>query len=230
MATRSAAISDFKIQVSIRGTKEFGIERCPHPTCGVAIPHLTHVHIAQTSELGIFNTAVQCTSCGKLTVIESDFEMTVLEVWPARKSYSTDIPDRARRSLDEARGTLAYPSPSIMCSAKAIDWMLKEKGYVGGSLYERIEKASEITPDMKAWAHDVRLGANAERHADTDEPEPTKEEATRLLKFAEALAEILFELPARIRRDRGPRAASPAKASKGAPTKSKRAVRKQAVT
>lgn len=83
--------------------------------------------------------------------------------------------------------------------------MLKEKGYTEGTLFRRIEQAASdhvITEDMKAWAHEVRLGANAERHADMDEPDPTKEDAERQLKFAEALAEILFELPARVKRGR----------------------------
>lgn len=108
----------------------------------------------------------------------------------------------------EARETLGYPSPSIVCSAAAIDWMLKLKGYVEGSLFRRIEKAASdhvITQDMRDWAHEVRLGANAERHADMDEPDPTREDADRQLKFAEALAEILFELPARVQRGRASR-------------------------
>ncbi|WP_454727750.1 MULTISPECIES: hypothetical protein [Cupriavidus] len=43
---------------------------------------------------------------------------------------------------------------------------------------------------------EIRDSSNIERHADEDGEEPTREEAERCLKFAEALAEILFELPA----------------------------------
>ena len=56
-----------------------------------------------------------------------------------------------------------------MLSASSIDAMLKSKGYKKGNLYKRIEKAAEdhlITSEMAKWAHQVRLGANDERHAD----------------------------------------------------------------
>jgi hypothetical protein len=47
-----------------------------------------------------------------------------------------------------------------MLSAGAVDAMLKAKGFVQGSLYERIDEAATkglITADMTKWAHQVRL-------------------------------------------------------------------------
>ncbi|WP_051975392.1 DUF4145 domain-containing protein [Cupriavidus necator] len=128
-----------------------------------------------------------------------------LQAWPAATTYSEDIPAKARNALREARLALGTPSLSIVGSARAIDHMLKARDYKEGSLYVRINKAAEdhvITEDMKAWAHEVRLEANDERHADEDAPDATEEEAARILRFAEALAELLFELPARVKRGR----------------------------
>ena len=88
-----------------------------------------------------------------------------------------------------------------MLSASSIDAMLKEKGYKEGSLYKRIEKAVEdhlITAKMGKWAHQVRLGANDERHADENAELPDSIDAKKLIDFATALGEFLFVLPSRI--------------------------------
>ena len=56
-----------------------------------------------------------------------------------------------------------------MLAASAVDAMLKVKGYKDGSLYQRIKDAAAghiITADMATWAHQVRLDANDQRHAD----------------------------------------------------------------
>ena len=76
--------------------------------------------------------------------------------------------------------------------------MLKAKGQSEGSLYSRIEKAVAdhlITPEMAEWAHEVRLDANDQRHADEEASEPTETSAKRVIKFAEALGMFLFGLP-----------------------------------
>jgi hypothetical protein len=93
-----------------------------------------------------------------------------------------------------------------MVSASAVDARLKEISYKNGSLYARIDQAvtdHRITPDMALQAHDVRLDANDERHVDDNAPEPTAKDAERCLEFARTLADILFVLPARVRRGRG---------------------------
>ena len=81
--------------------------------------------------------------------------------------------------------------------------MLKEKGYKDGSLYKRIEKAvadNLITADMAKWAHQVRLGANDERHADEETAMPTVADAKQSIEFTQTLAELLFVLPAKVYR------------------------------
>lgn len=181
----------------------FNLDRCPH--CQIAKPHFQVEHKNPVLNPSGWVFALRCFSCNLLTVVQTNEWMTPVEIWPKPVTYSTDIPDRARRRLIDARATLANPSPSIIASAAAIDFMLKAKGLKEGSLFKRIEQAAEqhlITEDMKAWAHEIRDSSNIERHADEDEEEPTTEEAERCLKFAEALAEILFELPARVARGR----------------------------
>jgi hypothetical protein len=51
---------------------------------------------------------------------------------------------------------------------------------------------------MAAWAHEVRLDANEQRHADEELPLPAEDDAQRAIGFAVALGEILFVLPAKV--------------------------------
>jgi hypothetical protein len=118
-------------------------------------------------------------------------------------SVSESIPSKAKAFLEQAVNSYHAPSGAIMLAASAVDAMLKSKGYTQGNLYPRIKKAAEehlITQGMEQWAHQIRLEANDERHADENAPLPTAEDAKRTVEFALALAEFLFVLPDRVTR------------------------------
>ena len=92
-----------------------------------------------------------------------------------------------------------------MLCASSVDAMLKKKGFSTGSLYRRIEEAEQdhlITKEMSLWAHEVRLDANDERHADDTVDLPSETDAKRCIDFVKALADFLFILPGRIARGR----------------------------
>jgi hypothetical protein len=55
---------------------------------------------------------------------------------------------------------------------------------------------------MKLWAHEVRLDANDQRHADESAPLPSEADAKKAIEFAQALAQFLFVLPALVTRGR----------------------------
>ena len=83
--------------------------------------------------------------------------------------------------------------------------MLKEKGLKEGSLNTRINAAAKshlITEDMAAWAHEIRLDANDQRHADEEAVLPNEALAAKSIEFATALAQLLFVLPSRVARGR----------------------------
>jgi hypothetical protein len=89
-----------------------------------------------------------------------------------------------------------------MLAASSVDAMLKAKSYHDGTLYSRINKAAEdhlITQEMAQWAHEVRLDANDQRHADESVPLPTSEDAKKCIDFVLAFGEFLFVLPSRVR-------------------------------
>jgi hypothetical protein len=120
---------------------------------------------------------------------------------PSSRNVSRHIPNKANAFLTQALQSRHAPAGAIMLAASSIDAMLKEKGYTQGNLYPRIEQAAKdhlITKGMAKWAHQVRLDANAQRHADEDVRLPTTDEARKTINFARAFGEFLFVLPAMV--------------------------------
>ena len=183
------------------------LERCPH--CSIALPHIarvwgtieTHTHSGQNRR---FWAAYKCESCGGVIIAASTVRQDgpITEMYPRTFSLNDSIPDKVKAYLSQAIESLHAPAGAVILAASAVDAMLKNKGYKTGSLYSRIDKSTEdhvITNEMAAWAHEVRLDANEQRHADEDVPLPEKIDAERVIDFSLALAEYLFVLPARIK-------------------------------
>ena len=130
----------------------------------------------------------------------------VQQIFPKPAEVDEEVPSPAKEYLTQAIQSLHAPAGAVMLAASAVDAMLKCKDYKDGSLYSRIKKAAEdhlITDDMAEWAHEVRLDANDPRHADEANPLPTNADGRRSIDFAQALAQLLFVMPARVRRGRG---------------------------
>jgi len=126
---------------------------------------------------------------------------SILEAWPPAFSVPDSVPQRAREFLLQAAASLHAPAGAVMLTASAVDAMLKEKGYKDGTLNARIKTAAAdhlITSEMAEWAHEIRLDANDQRHADESVPLPNQADANRSLDFAQALAQFMFVLPARV--------------------------------
>jgi hypothetical protein len=201
-----------------------GIDRCPH--CNVADPNLkpetqfrSHgVRSGRDYWWGIFS----CASCGGIVagraaianlsgnvrLLEAANELLgkVDDVFPRPTKVATELPEKARRYLQQAMDSIAAPDAAVVVASASVDAMLQEIGYTGrASLHDKINKALEegkLTADMADWAHEVRLVSNDARHADKENPHATIDQARQMVEFAEALGEFLFVLPARITRAR----------------------------
>lgn len=182
------------------------LERCPH--CNVNQPFLPKIHQHVTMNHAKRNKRAwaiyECKNCGGVvTACAVEFGQEAQELYPESKTVDGLIPDRARDYLKQAIDCIHSPAGAVMLAASSVDSMLKEKGYEAGSLYNRIEKAAEdhlITEDMSKWAHEVRLDANDQRHADQNADLPTEANATRIIDFVTALAQFLFVLPKMVQR------------------------------
>jgi hypothetical protein len=186
---------------------QLDLDRCPF--CNVDMPNLTNKYQLVTDDYKgrkrRFWRFYICTRCGGIVTAASTggWDIGVTEMYPSPSTISETIPEPARRYLKQALQTLNSPDSSMVMSASAVDAMLKVKGYKDGSLYTRINKAVEdhlITEEMGKWAHQVRLDANDQRHADDTAPVPIMEDAEKCVDFAQALAEFLFVLPSRVSR------------------------------
>jgi DNA-directed RNA polymerase subunit RPC12/RpoP len=188
--------------------KSLIVERCPY--CSVANPNLDVQHGFSTTDHSGHITkhwaSYKCGRCGGVVTawaIEDGGE--VVEIFPKLQTVEADVPDRPRDFLEQAIASIHAPEGAVMLSTSAVDAMLTIKGYTEGSLNARINKAAEdhlITKEMAAWAHDVRLDANDQRHADEASTLPSSGDAQRVIDFAMALAEFLFVLPEKVRRGR----------------------------
>ena len=182
------------------------IEKCVH--CGVDKPSLPKIFNFETNnhrkqnvrEWGVY----VCTRCGGAVLAGSPKgNRNIYEMYPSSRDVESEIPQRPKEYLEQAIASISAPAGAVMLAASSVDAMLKAKNLKEGSLYSRIKLAVEnnlITTEMAAWAHDVRLDANDQRHADENAPLPSSEDAERVIEFAQALATFLFVLPARVQR------------------------------
>jgi hypothetical protein len=183
------------------------LRTCPH--CGIAWPLI--LPIAPTPQCRSTPEGNQrlwgvyvCSTCAGIIAAEAPkIGAKIVNLIPAIKDFSEEIPALAREFLRQAYESLHAPAGAIMLSASAIDAMLKIKNFTEGNLKNRIDQAVSdnlLTKAMGEWAHHVRLNANDQRHADINAGLPTEIQARQSVEFAEALAEILFVLPARVSR------------------------------
>ncbi|OAS04038.1 hypothetical protein AYO08_15600 [Pseudomonas putida] len=187
------------------------LDRCPH--CTVAAPHLRWDMNTETYDSAERNrrrwVGYTCQSCGGVILTVASFGgstyMNIESIWPKPQSVDEAIPERARMFLSQAISSVHAPAGAVMLCASAVDAMLKEIGLKQGKLYGRIGQAAAqhlITAEMADWAHEVRLGANDQRHADEDADLPDEADARQAIEFAQALGQFLFVLPSRVRKGR----------------------------
>ncbi|MDC7718647.1 DUF4145 domain-containing protein [Vogesella sp. DC21W] len=185
-------------------TMRIEIDRCPR--CNIASPFIVGLRKhAQDRQWGPSSNMLSCTACDQSVLVEYSGSK-LINMFPSIETTDEAIPEKARDFLNQAIATMNIASSgSLMLSASCIDEMLKVKGYKTGRLNDRIKKAAEdhvITKEMEMWAHEIRLEANDQRHADEDAEPATPENAQRIVTFAKALAEFLFVLPSKIEKAR----------------------------
>jgi hypothetical protein len=188
----------------IRLQEHLRLERCPF--CNVDRPNLDKLWETKTTNSEGTNEALwrfyKCARCGGVVTAWANGPDGYTDgIIPAPKGVSKHIPAKAQSFLFQAIQSIHAPAGAIMLAASSVDSMLKEKGYIDGNLYPRIERAAKdhlITGEMAKWAHQVRLDSNVQRHADHQAQLPTGEDANKTIKFAQAFAEFLFVLPAMV--------------------------------
>lgn len=188
---------------------QLSLDRCPH--CSVANPNLAQISRSETRDHEGENLRrwafYACGNCGGVvTASATQFGQPIQEIFPSSTEVHNDVPGRAKDYLAQAVASIHAPAGAVMLAASSVDAMLKEKGYIAGTLYNRIQSAVDdnlLTTEMAIWAHEVRLDANDQRHVDDEATLPSTDDAKKVIDFATAIAEYLFVLPARIQRGLG---------------------------
>lgn len=192
-------------------TGSLSLPRCPH--CSIANPLLNQFWQPQVAKRTDGRTphlwsAFSCTSCGSVVTTRCRSDNVagrheILAIYPTPRTVDEDLPEIAKRFLQQAQDTLHAPDAAAVMAGSSVDAMLKHLGFEDGSVYVRIEKAVEanvLTKGMGEWAHSVRLGSNRPRHADAERPHVSSDEAAQSVEFATALGQFLFVLTAKVQR------------------------------
>jgi hypothetical protein len=181
------------------------ISRCPH--CSISNPNLSGV-ISEfsTTEYNYSNLRYWrvyiCGRCGGVvTAYCTDESRQVVKFYPEIETVNEALPPKVRTFMQQAIDSAFAPAGAVMLCASAIDTMFKDKGYMDGGLYSRINQAVAdglIPEKMETWAHGVRLYANDQRPSDFATSLPTVDEAKQTIEFTRALGEYLFVLPLKV--------------------------------
>jgi len=182
------------------------LRKCPY--CSVDTPNFTsNAGFITAADNGTNQRQWQVYSCKRCGGVVSAAGPTntreVLEVYPSPPTVDDVLPLKVKTFLQQAMDSIFAPAGSVMLCASSVDAMLKDKGYSQGSLYKRIEEAIQnglLTREMGTWAHQVRLDANDQRHADENADLPTVENAKQAVEFTKTLAEFLYVLPSKVSR------------------------------
>ena len=183
-----------------------GLHRCPH--CRIARPLMSRYPLNHhPSDENALWAVYVCSSCNNVVTAKGYRVLNgptyVDETFPRAKSVAEELPEPARKYLEQAYRTIGdAPDAAAMVASSSVDAMLKSKGFKGKeeTLYQRIDQAVEdrvLTEDMGKWAHHVRFVSNYPRHADDKDPHVSPEQARIVVDFADALGEFLFVLPSR---------------------------------
>jgi hypothetical protein len=175
-----------------------------------------------------FRTVLICSSCEEIVVAIFDgspsatyspsacpgdprkFGWNIFKSYPqpALSKCPTHTPGELKRIFDQAANALKRrdPDASGAMSRKVVDvstqQLLGEQSKKYSNIQGRIDAlaaANKLTPDLKDWAHQVRLGGNDAAH---DLDPFTQEEADELLDFADLYLTYVYSLPARLKERR----------------------------
>jgi hypothetical protein len=138
----------------------------------------------------------------------NQWQLTAIYPKPEPSKCPPHTPDDLKRIFLQASDSLKRNAPdaSGAMSRKVVDvstqMLLGEKSKDYRTIYDRIEALADkgtLTPDLRDWAHEVRLGGNDAAH-DLDPFQ--KEEAEELLDFAELYLTYVYTLPNRLKERR----------------------------
>ena len=157
------------------------------------------------------DTLAICGHCSKTVLAEFGEENNLLRIYPSPPKPPENLPEVVELYFEQGVDSLFqnYDAAGAMFRT-TLETALKIKfpKTKATDLKNRINEAVDqgnLTPDLAAWAHEIRLGGNDAVH---DKP-LSEEEAQDLRDFTELVLLYLFTLPEKLARAKARREPNP---------------------
>jgi hypothetical protein len=156
---------------------------------------------------------VQPAANGKAAVYEG------IHWWPLAgvRDLDPDVPSEVGSAYSEGMRALSVKAAraAVVMFRGMLAHVVADKGssvaQAKHSLYEKLEQMSQdgsLHPSLVEWAREIRVIGNAAAHPDALDP-VSDEEAVDLARLCRQLLNVIYEVPARIARNRAARSTTP---------------------
>lgn len=146
----------------------------------------------------------RCQNCGTLTYFRVPSPKQRREILDSYPKIETDpdeeLPEDVKRAFQEAMKSLnegIWNGCVIMCR-RALEEATEDLGAEGRDLFTQIddlETKRKITPELKEWAHEARLGGKLGAHGTKQKKWADKEDAEEVLEFCRWFFRYVYVLP-----------------------------------
>ena len=122
---------------------------------------------------------------------------------PTQSDVDDELPDDVKKPLRQAIASLESGSwdASTTMSRRALEEAMIDLGATGANLQKKIDDLAtvhKITPDLKDWAHETRLGGNLGAHGSKTKKFADEEDAKEILEFSTWFLRYVYVLPAQL--------------------------------
>lgn len=177
--------------------------------------------ICEDGDPTVASALIECSHCHGLLVVQEHSYWNGQDLvsggapvvlWPVRDTpLSTEIPESARRSFEEARAchhANQFTAAALMVR-RTLEAVCVDKGATGGTLHAKLNDLKNreiIEGKLTDWSHDLRALGNNAAHDTT--VFISAADAQDALELAEALLNYVYVLDARYSEFKARRAAS----------------------
>lgn len=183
--------------------------KCPH--CKVVSNFTNKYSQVQVREEDRRLNIEECQSCQKSSYFEvhSNDAAKILYVYPSVEvDIDVSLPDDVKPALQEAYQNLETKTwnSCVVMSRRALEEAVKDLGASGNRLIDKIDdlaKNQTITPDLKEWAHEARLGGNLGAHGSGSKKWADEEDAEEIIEFVKWFLRYTYVLPSQLAERRG---------------------------
>jgi hypothetical protein len=145
--------------------------------------------------------ACQNDACQRGVAVVYDPQGQVIDTYPALDDEPDELlPEDVKVAFRQALRSLnekIWDGCVLMCR-RALEEATRQLGAEGRDLYNKIDDLASkgrITPDLRDWAHEARLGGKLGAHGEDDKKWNTQSDAEELVEFSKWFFRYVYILP-----------------------------------